>query len=169
VSAPSQGRTAKTTPAGREARRQAALILEALGGLRSATEAAEAMGIAPARYYVLERRAIRGLIEALEPRPPGRQRSLEAELEHFRREKERLERELLRYQALHRASQRAIGVPREDGAAPARRRKKKATRVRRRKSRVEKVLPKLQAEESAKSAPSVPVGSDNPSDTGEEV
>ncbi|MBP9891528.1 MAG: hypothetical protein KBG84_06440 [Planctomycetes bacterium] len=40
--------TLKGTP---EARRQAALILEVLGGLRGPTDAAKAMGVALPRYY----------------------------------------------------------------------------------------------------------------------
>ncbi len=54
-----------------EARRQAALILEVLCGVRTATDASKAMGIALPRYYVLETRALQGFILALEPLPRG--------------------------------------------------------------------------------------------------
>ncbi len=151
------------------ARRQAAIVLEALGGLRSAQEAADAMEVAIARYYVLERRAVQAVVAAMEPRPRGRQRTLSSELESAQREIERLERELLRYQALHRASQRAIGVPPEEGASLGSRRKKKTVRTRRRKSRAEKVLPKLGLEDPDSSAPVSSAGSDAPSPNRQEV
>jgi len=140
----------KPPTASKDARRHAALILEALGGLRSAPEAAEAMGVTLPRYYVLESRAVKGLVAALEPRPRGRQLTLEAKLERTERERDQLAKEVLRYQALYRASQRAIGVPRED-AAPARR--KKTTRTRRKKSRAEKLLPKVAPEDPEKAPP----------------
>jgi hypothetical protein len=135
------GRPLKGT---KEARRAAAVVLETLGGLRSASDAAETLEVATARYYVLERRAIEGMIEALERRPRGRRRTLEAELEHARRELESVEHELARYQALYRASQRAFGLPREESRAQTARRKTKTTRTRRKKSRAEKVLDRLE-------------------------
>ena len=152
------------------ARRQAALVLETLGGLRSAPEAADAMEVAIARYYVLERRAVQAVVAAMEPRPRGRQRTLGAELEHAKAEIERLEREVLRYQALHRAASRAIGVPPEEGTAVTRRAKKKKTvRARRRKSRTEKVLPKLVLEDADSAAPASSVDSDASAPNGQEV
>ena len=160
------------TPNGRppkgskQARKSAAVVLETLGGLRSASEAAEALEVAPARYYVLERRAIEGMIEALERRPRGRRRSLEAELEHMRRELESAEHELARYQALYRASQRAFGLSREESRAQSARRKTKAktTRTRRKKSRTEKVLDRLE-----KPAPAQDPASDTGSSDGKEA
>lgn len=128
----------------KEARKAAAVVLEALCGLRSASEAAEALDVVPARYYVLERRAIEGMIEALERRPRGRRRTLEAELEHVGRELASVEQELARYQALYRVSQRAFGLPREESRAQSARRKTKTTRTRRKKSRTEKVLDRLE-------------------------
>ena len=144
------------------ARRQAAIVLETLGGLRSAPEAADAMDVPIARYYVLERRAVQAVVTAMEPRPRGRQRTLRAELEHAKAEIGRLEREVLRYQALHRAASRAIGVPPEEGSPTSGRRKKKAktVRVRRRKSRAEKVLPKLADERADAVGPAETADSD---------
>lgn len=147
----------------KEARQAAAIVLETLGGLRTASEAAAALDVVAARYYVLERRAIEGMIEALERRPRGRRRSLEAELEHVRRELAGTEQELARYQALYRASQRAFGVPREESRAASARRKTKTTRTRR-KTRTEKVLGRLE-----KPAPPADAGSDGASDAGEEA
>lgn len=151
---------ASSAPVGsREARRSVALILEALGGLRSAPEAADAMGVALARYYVLERRAVQGMVTALEPRKRGRQVSLESQIEKLEREIERLSGEVLRYQTLHRASQRVIGVPREEPAAPSSRRKTKRTaRARRKKSRAEKILPRVAPEETGGESPPLGAG-----------
>lgn len=103
--------------ADREARRTAAMILEVLAGLRSAGEASEALGLALARYYVLERRAVSGMVDALGPRPRGRPRSDEERVRQLTGEVERLQGEVARLESLHRLSQRAIGVPTE----PARR------------------------------------------------
>ncbi len=50
------------------------------------------------------------MVRALEPLPRGRRRRPEAEIERLVREKARLEREASRYQALLRASQRALGL-----------------------------------------------------------
>lgn len=144
----------------KDARKSAALILETLGGLRTTQEASDVLGIALARYYVLEKRALEGMIAALEPRPRGRKRSLEIEIERARDEIARLERELLRYQSLHRLSQRVVGVPPED--TPPRRdpKKKKTVRRRRKQARGERVLEHFGRESSAKAAPAAPSSTD---------
>ncbi len=74
----------KRQPAGRkalsgsaEAKRKAAVILEALCGLRTTQSASDAMGIALVRYYVLETRMMQAMIDALEPQARGRKRSQE--------------------------------------------------------------------------------------------
>ena len=74
--------TLKGTP---EARRQAALILEVLGGLRGPSDAAKAMGVALPRYYVLETRALQALIKAMEPLPRGPGRNPDAEIAALQR------------------------------------------------------------------------------------
>jgi len=93
------------------ARRSAAVILEVLSGIRATAEACEALSITPMRYYVLETRALQGLVGALEPRPRGKKRSAEDEVREIRREKQKLERELARTRALVRAAERTIGIP----------------------------------------------------------
>src|SRR5690242_7676331 len=95
--------------ASREARRLAAAILEVLAGSRTTVDAAKALGVSMTRYYVLETRALHGLVAACEPRTQGRQRSVTADLQACRRDCERLKRELLRQQALLRATQRHLG------------------------------------------------------------
>jgi hypothetical protein len=94
----------------REARRVAAAVLEVLAGSRTTTDAAGALGVSMTRYYILETRALQGLVAACEPRTQGRQRSLTADLEAVRRDCERLRRELLRQQTLLRAAQRHLGL-----------------------------------------------------------
>jgi len=119
------------------ARKSATLILEALTGLRTTQETADAMGIALARYNVLETRALEGFICALEPRARGRQRTSEHEIRDLKAEVVTLERELRRYQALHRTAQRALGVPRSEGGGKS---KKKAAKRRRKQTRGERIL-----------------------------
>ncbi len=111
----------------REAQRRAAMVLEVLAGARTPTEAAQALGVLPPRYYQLESQALRGLVLALEPIPPGRAPSIMAEVAALRRDKTRLEREVLRQQTLVRAAQRSLGL---SAPAPPRKTAKK-TRVRR--------------------------------------
>lgn len=141
-----------------QARRHAAMILEALNGVRTTQEAADAMGVALPRYYVLETRALEGFIEALEPRRRGRQVTVEREQEKLREEIARLERETRRYQALYRTAQRSLGLPaapKESGAAKKPKKAKagstEKTRRRRRKSRGEAILSGLQKAEASPS------------------
>jgi hypothetical protein len=92
------------------ARRQAALLLEAWSGVRSTQSASEAMGIVLTRFYQLEARALQMLVSAMEPRPRGRQRSAESELAKAKADRQRLQREVERFQALYRTAQRALGI-----------------------------------------------------------
>lgn len=62
---------------GEAAKRSAAVILEVLAGLRTPTEASQALGITAMRYYVLERRGLEGMVAALAPRPKGKRRRSE--------------------------------------------------------------------------------------------
>ena len=92
------------------ARRSAALLLEAWCGVRSTQSASEAMGVALPRFYHLEARALQLLVSAMEPRPRGRQRTTESEVGRLKVEIQRLRREVERYQALYRTSQRSLGI-----------------------------------------------------------
>jgi hypothetical protein len=92
------------------ARRFAALMLESWCGLRTTQSASEAMGVAVTRYYQLEARALSALVAAMEPRPRGRQRTPASELQRAQGEKQKLARDLERYQMLYRAAQRTLGV-----------------------------------------------------------
>jgi len=115
-----------------EAKLQAAVVLEVLGGIRTPTDAAGALGISLPRYYVLEGRALEGLLGALGPRPRGPRRSAERELVHVRRDLERVERERARAQALLRAQGRALGLKAPEPAkpkTPGKKRRKPAARA----------------------------------------
>jgi hypothetical protein len=111
-------------PATRSAQQVAGAILEVLAGVRSITDAALVLGITPARYYVLEARAVEGLIAACEPRSPGPATgsALAAEVDRLRAERDRLRDEAARYQALARIAQVAFGPagtqPAADAAGP---------------------------------------------------
>src|SRR5205807_5854576 len=80
-------------------------------GARTPTEAAQALELSVPRYYQLETRALHGLLAACEPGPKGRVPSRAQELALVQRDKERLQREVLRQQALVRAAQRTVGLP----------------------------------------------------------
>jgi hypothetical protein len=106
-------RTGPATLRGTEqAKRQAAVLLEVLSGLRGPQDGSQVLGISLNRYYQLETRALQGFITALEPRPKGRQQTPEGEIKQLRGENERLTRDLSRSQALLRAAQRSLGLPR---------------------------------------------------------
>jgi hypothetical protein len=93
-----------------EAKRLAAAILEVLAGARTPTEAAVTLGLSLARYYVLEERALQGMLVACEPRTMSRGPSPESALAALRRECDQLRRECTRQQTLVRAAQRTIGL-----------------------------------------------------------
>jgi hypothetical protein len=135
----------------REARRTAALILEVLAGTRTTTEAAAALEVSMTRYYVLETRALHGLVAACEPRTQGRQRSTLSELQVVRSERDRLQREVTRQQALLRAAQRTVGLPPPPAAPP----KGAGKKQRRRKpvARALTVAAHLQSDDNSPAAP----------------
>ena len=119
------------------ARKQAALILEVLSGMRTTAEASQAMGVSVNRYYQLERRALDGLIGSLEPRRRGRGLRSEDRIARLETEKAKLQREIGRLQALLRAAQRAIGITAPSGgdgsklAGTSKRRRRSAVRGKR--------------------------------------
>src|SRR2546428_13912022 len=113
------------------AKRSAALILEVLAGLRTPSEASTALGVTTMRYYVLERRALEGMVQSLAPRPKGKRRRPEDALAAAGGEKARLERGKGRLQALGRAAQRTMGL-----APPPSREKTEGGKRRRRRPQV---------------------------------
>ena len=93
-----------------QARRQAAAILEVLAGVRRPSEAAQVLGTSLPRYYQLEQRALAGLVSACEPAPRGPRQDHARQLAKMEREKQRLQRECDRQQALFRVAQRSLGL-----------------------------------------------------------
>jgi hypothetical protein len=115
-----------------DARKTAALILEVLGGLRSPTDAAKALGVSTQRYYGLEAQALEGLVHACERRGPGRQRTTNGHIEALEAKVSQLERECARRQALIRVSQRTLGLAKAAEPlppAPGKRRRRPAIRA----------------------------------------
>ena len=95
----------------KRAKQIAVAVLETLSGELGTTEAAEKLGVSLSRYYQLETRALQGLLEAVEPKAKGPQKTPEKEVKTLRAEKKQLEKELRRHQALLRAAQRSVGLP----------------------------------------------------------
>jgi hypothetical protein len=127
----------------REANRRAAAVLEVLGGLRMPSEGAAALGISVHHYYLLERKALAGLLAACEPQPKGpREPSTEKKLKNLERELETCRRECMRQAALVRATQRAVGLPavpspsKKGGKAAGKAQGKKAAAAKRRRPTV---------------------------------
>jgi len=114
-----------------QARRVVAAVLEALSGEVGTTEAAERLGVSLSRYYQLEGRALQGMLQAVEPRPRGPQKTPAKEIQTLKAEKKALERELKRHQTLLRAAQRSVGLPgrtRTGGSSKGRGRAKRGSR-----------------------------------------
>jgi hypothetical protein len=126
-----------------EARRTTAAILEVLAGLRTPTEAAQVLSVSVPRYYLLEVRALHGMLVACEPRPMGKTPTAESALAALKRECERLRRDCARQQALVRAAQRTIGLP-PVATPPAKPAKPGAKRRRRPVARALRVAARLQ-------------------------
>lgn len=93
-----------------ETKRLATAILEVLAGVRTPADAAKTLEISLPRYYLLEQRALTGLLAACEPRAKGPGRSVEREVAKLQRELASMHRECARQQALVRAAQRAVGL-----------------------------------------------------------
>jgi hypothetical protein len=127
------------------AKRTAAAILEVLGGVRTPTQAAQALGLAVPKYYHVENRALQGLVAACEPRHLGRVVTADSQLAKLQRAHERLQRDHARQQALLRAAQRTIGLP---PPAPEKRNADKK-RTRRPSARALKAAARLRTEPPA--------------------
>ena len=144
----------KTLAGSDEAKRKAAVILEAFAGLRTTQEASDELGIALVRYYVLETRMLQAMIEALEPQARGRKRSEDAERRLLEEDNARLRRETSRLQALYRSTQRAVGIKTPPKPSSKGRSKTGKVRRTRKQSRGERVLQTLRGQLSDPSAES---------------
>ncbi len=95
-----------------EAKRRAAIVLEVLAGMRTPSEAAAVLGLSVSSYYLLERKALQGLLAGCQPQPKGLPGPApERQLERLQRELDRCRQECLRQASLVRATQRAMGLP----------------------------------------------------------
>lgn len=93
-----------------EARRKAAAVLEVLAGLRSADQAARSLDVSLLTYFNLETRALRGLLFACTPHPPGRRQATDKKLRDAEARIEELSRQVQRHQALLRVAQSGLGL-----------------------------------------------------------
>lgn len=93
-----------------QAKKNAEAVLEVLAGTITPQEAASALGMSFSRYYILEAKAVEGMIGACEPRRKGRTLTSDRELERLKEENQYLKRQVTRYQALVRATHRTVGL-----------------------------------------------------------
>ncbi len=93
-----------------QANRIVVAILEVLAGMRSPAEAASALNISLVRYYLLETRALEGMVAACEPKPLGKQPSPQTRIASLEKELQQARRECARQQALLRAAHRSVGL-----------------------------------------------------------
>lgn len=106
------------------AAQRAAAILDVLAGQRTTTEAAGALEISVNHYYLLERRALEGLMGACEPQVKGpKGPTLENQLQRLEQQLQQSRRECMRQAALVRATQRAVGLPAAEAKKPRRKSK----------------------------------------------
>jgi hypothetical protein len=107
-------KTARLRPSNgpsQQARRTAAAILEVLAGIRTPSEAAQALSVSVPRYYALEQRAMVSLVAGCEPHLRGPAKSPQQRIAELEREVQRLRQQCDRQRALARAVQRTVGLP----------------------------------------------------------
>jgi hypothetical protein len=99
-----------TLSGSKRARQITVAVLEVLSGEVGTSTAAEKLGVSLSRYYQLEARALAGMLQAVEPRTKGPQKTPEHEIRALQADKKLLEKELRRHQALLRAAHRSVGL-----------------------------------------------------------
>lgn len=124
-----------------QASQRAAAILEVLAGERTPQQAAAALSMSLPNFYIVERKALNGLVKACEPQPkgppaPGPERKLEA----LASELARCKRECQRHEALVRATQRAVGLPAQPAPVQKDKPGEKKSGIRRRRRPVVRAL-----------------------------
>ena len=142
---PHRIRMDKTPP---DARRRAAAVLEVLAGVRTCPQAAQVLGLSLPAYYNLEQRALEGLVHGCLPTHKGRQKRPDDQVHALERQCQKLQQDLLRYQALVRTQQRSTGL-----VAPPAPVKGKGKRCRRPMVRALKVVEQLHAAATPETAP----------------
>jgi hypothetical protein len=82
-----------------KAQRRAELILQVRSGQRTATDAAQALGISRQQYYQWEKRGLSALLAALEDQPTGRPKApTDPEKETLQRRVQHLEQQVQLYE-----------------------------------------------------------------------
>jgi hypothetical protein len=97
-------------PGSRQANKLAVIVLDVLAGVRLPAQAAQEAGISQQSYYHLEQRVLDAIVRACEPRPRGKTRSPQRQIQELQRQIGRLEQECARQQTLVRAAHRTIGL-----------------------------------------------------------
>ena len=113
-SAPRRGSRASGLGQGQngETKRRAAIVLEVLAGVRTPSEGAAALGLSVSCYYLLERKAMQGLLKGCQPQPKGSPGpGLERQLARLQKQLDKSRQECLRQASLVRATKRAMGLP----------------------------------------------------------
>lgn len=136
-----------------ETKRLATAILEVLAGVRTPTDAAKTLEISLPRYYLLEQRALAGLLSACEPRTKGPGQSVEREIAKLERELAASQRDCARQQALVRAAQRAVGLPPPQPSKQADKNGGKKTRRRRPTARALRAARAIEVNSSGTNGP----------------
>jgi len=108
--APKPARAGASNGPSQEARCTAAAILEVLAGMRTPSEAAQALSVSVPRYYALEQRAVASLVAGCEPYLRGPAKSPQQQIAELEREVQRLRQQCDRQRALARAVQRTVGL-----------------------------------------------------------
>ena len=127
-----------------EARRSAAMMLEVMSGVRTPTDAAQSLGMSQMKYYLMESRALQGMVTAMEPRPKGRRaKKAEDVLEQVIRERDRLKRDLNRMTSLLRLVRKGakLGEPEQRPTKNGRKRRKPVCRAEKLMKRLEEPVP----------------------------
>jgi hypothetical protein len=93
------------------AQQVAVVVLNVLGGNQGPGDAARTLGISMAHYYLIEQRAIRGLLGACEPRlKRGPQPDHTQQVRRLEQQNQHLTQALLRQQAIVRSTHRGLGI-----------------------------------------------------------
>ena len=145
-----------------EANRRAAAILEVLAGERTPSQVAAALGLSLAYFYLLERKALTGLVRACEPQPKGPPGPNAADqLIQAERRLARTQRECQRLTALVRVTQRAVGLPTAGPPPKAAAPTTKNGKPRRRRRPVVRALRAAEALRKNSSGSETPAGLEN--------
>jgi len=152
--------------ASERAKQMAAVILDVLGGNRTPTDAGRILGLSVARYYVVEQRAILGLVDGCEPSTKrGPSPDLEQKVRLLEQENRRLNQAVLRQQAIVRSTQRGLGIsaPRTEVPASGSNKPTKSGKPRKARRPTIRALRQARRVEASRPSPSTPPVGSSPS------